>query len=339
MRKDARFGPDDFTLWPQWHRDAVPYLACVPRKWFPTAPASSQPLAPLWWTPTHADIKLPGSTLSSEIGFIKAPEMDAMAELKGRLVEDAERVLKQLDGDLRMGAVLPTLLPGLGANLSFMRHAWIWLTDIKGTLEEKRMELVDYQRSFLEVRGMVNYFTWKTRRWDGALDPMPEEPEWVQGCFVEDKQTAGMFWRMGVPVWLVRDKITVLRSGIHIERPGTGFLDPNDYEDENIVVEIDDSFPLVYHDTPRSIAHYLAMQRFSRVRSVAEHRTPRGNVLVDVGRLSEVIGGANTARITLADLRAQRAASAGDVATSSTSAPPAVSAATRGGRARAKPCK
>lgn len=345
LRKDSRFGQDDFTLWPQWHRDEVPYLACVPRKSFPGAPEESKAFAVLWWTPTHENIRLPGSTLSSEIGYIYGPEMDAMATLKSALTKEAEVVMVKMRDGMGMGAVLPTLLPSLGSSAMFMRHAWLWLTDTAGTLEEKRLELVDFQRAWLELKGMVNYYNWKTRRWDNSQEPMPAKPEWVIGCVADDKSAATMFWTMGVPIWLVRDKVSVLRSRINIERPGAGFLKPNDIEEEGIELEKDMSYPLVYSESPRGITHYLAMQRFARVRSVAEHRTPRGNVLTDVGRLTDVIGGAHTARIALADLRAQRAASTGDepaAATSSTSAPPAVSIGTRGARgahARARPCK
>ncbi|KZP28206.1 hypothetical protein FIBSPDRAFT_885806 [Athelia psychrophila] len=74
---------DNFTLWPQWHRDEVPYL-------------------------------LPGSTLSSEIGFIYGMEMDVMATLKGNLGEEVREVEGNMKDGLAMGAVLPTLLPSLG---------------------------------------------------------------------------------------------------------------------------------------------------------------------------------------------------------------------------------
>lgn len=347
LRKDSRFGKDDFTLWPQWHRDEVPYLACVPRKSFSCAPKESRPFAALWWTPTHEHIKLPGSTLSNEIGLLKAVEMDTMATLKGRLVEEAKDVMTNLKGGVGMGAVLPTHLPSLGSCVTFMVHAWLWLTDTAGTLEEKRMELAEFQRAWLEVKGMVNYFTWKTRRWDSAQEPMPAKPEWVIGCVVEDKSTAGMFWRMGVPVWLVRDKISVLRSGIHIERPGAGFLKPNDLEEEGIELEIDSSYPLVYCNTPRSIAHYLAMQRFSRVRTATVQRTLKGNVLTDAARLNSTVATARTMCIALADLRAQHVAGASGeemIAGSTSALSTASSAATkrnsgRGGRARQAPCK
>lgn len=132
LRKDARFGLDDFTLWPQWHQSPVSNLLCVLRKWFPSAPEGSKVLACFWWTSSHPDIKLPGAILSSKIRLIQVPEMAAIEELKGKLVKEAEGVLKKLGDDLGVGMILPMLLPGLGASVSFMRHTWLWLTDTVG---------------------------------------------------------------------------------------------------------------------------------------------------------------------------------------------------------------
>lgn len=320
LRKDARFGADDFTLWPQWHRDEVPYLACVPRKWFPGAPEQSKRFASLWWTPTRDDIKLPGSVLSSETGFVAGVEMDAMTKLKGPLVEEAETLVLKMKEGLAMGAVIPTLLPSLGSCISFLRHAWLALTDTAGSFEEKRMEVAEFQRACLEVMGMVNYFNWKTMRWDSGLEAIPKEPEWVIGCYVEDVNSAGMLWRMGVPVWLVRDKIAVLRSRIHIDSPTLSFLKPNDFEEEGVTLEVDEAFPVVYCSTPKTIAHYLAIQRFSRIRSVMWQRTTKGSVLTDAARLHATIQNAVTMRVSLADLRAQRAAGVGVVQTGPCSA-------------------
>lgn len=343
LRKDARFGTDDFTLWPQWHRDEIPYLACVPRKSSLNVPEEGKRFAAFWWTPTPEDLRLPGINLSSDFGFLVGAEMDAMESLKSELTEEANAVLTKMQQDLGMGAVLPTLLPSLGSRLSFMRHVWFALTDTRGNLENKRMELVDFQRAWLEVKGMVNYFIWKTKRWDSGLETMPECPEWVIGCIVRDQMIAAMFWRMGVPVWLVRDKLSVLRSGIHIERAATGFLKPvpqkteaerkddeekwkrgervDDEDDavERIDMEIDLSFPVVYSDSPRSIAHYLAMQDFARMRSVVTLRTSRGHVLTDAESFNNTIKGARTTYTELSDLRARQAASLGGIPSPSTS--------------------
>lgn len=64
LRADARYGPDDPTLWPQPWVERYCHLGAIPRK--PDDP--NDPLSIMWWDPTCDDFKSLDGSLVDGIG-------------------------------------------------------------------------------------------------------------------------------------------------------------------------------------------------------------------------------------------------------------------------------
>ena len=67
LRADFRYSPDDPRLWPQPWIPTYCHLGAIPSK--PDDP--NDPLAPMWWDPTHDDFKTFDSGVVDGLGELK----------------------------------------------------------------------------------------------------------------------------------------------------------------------------------------------------------------------------------------------------------------------------
>lgn len=217
------------------------------------------------------------------MGKLFGPEVEEIERLKRELVEEAHRIMTEIQGE-RGEKAYAALVPGMGATTTFLRHGMLSLTMFNAGFDEKRLELAEVQRAWLEVKGMTNYYRWKRERYDlGRAFPVGE-PEWCMGCFVDNSNAASMYWAMGVPVWLVRKKLDVYQSGIHIDTPTERTRHPSDGEDP-IELTVQPHFPPIFTGSPKVPAHHEQQQAHARMRITIPTETPQGLYYDPISRL------------------------------------------------------
>lgn len=318
-----RFGIDDYLLSPQWYHDDYPYLAAIPRQ---PGDAESSPYACMWHTPTIADdfTLVDAHDAHRQPGYVHKRLESDLAKLKSDIVEETNRVLDGLPGeDLSIAAAL-----------TVVRHAWMILTDNAATFDEKRLEFAEFQRAWLELRGMLDYRGWKQACYRNTSQLQSTPTRDCVGCFVESLPVAMTLFDMGIPIWLVREKTSVLRGNIYIQE-AAAHTTPPDLRSPPICVDRDDSFPIIYDSSPRDKKHYLSQHTFARIRSIVYDRSGSGQpVYRAIDRDQMGCRNAATVLVELQTIRAQGApasqASSGASSSSSSSAAPSASSSRRG---------
>lgn len=271
------------------------------------------PLSCMWYTPTFAaDFTLSDARAANhEPGYAHLRLHAELSQLRTDLCDEVRRILSESTGD--RSSFPSQLLAGMTA----VTHAWLILTTTAAGFDEKRLEFVEFQRAWLELRGLLNF-----REWKGAAElNLPQSPPETRpciGCFVESQQVAMRFYDMGIPVWVVRDKMAVLHGDIFIERPTTLTVAPQHFNPP-ICIERDASFPIIYSSNPRHLQHYQEQQKFSRIRFAICAKAGGQMVVLSTERNQMDREGALTCLRDLKTMRAFEAAKMLDSATQSSS--------------------
>jgi hypothetical protein len=213
LRADLQYGPDDATLWPQPYLENYPYLSVIPCK--TQNPHGHRSV--MWWLPKASDFEQSNAAMVKGVGTLTGTEMDSV---KGQVTSLLKRVrdyrngegknLKKEDGSMLMDSGLVTL-----------SHTWIRLDGSLGTLEEKCMELSEVQRSYLELKAIMDYYTWRLPRIQTKVDPPSVDVPGildVVGCITSQPLIAQECFVAGIPVWLLRDYRVLLGGGIHVDQ-------------------------------------------------------------------------------------------------------------------------
>lgn len=299
--QDMRFGIDDYVLWPQWYQEKFPYLPAIPR---PPTRGEESPFWRMWYSPCKGDFSATeGSADGKRPGYIHKGFAEELEALRAGLSDEVEHILSGL-----LAAQDHTnTAASFGAALARVRHAWVILSSWAGTFDEKRLEFAEWQRAWLELKGMCNYQRWNA---DRVLNPTHAPRAFVENCIgcVTDKPLIALsFFEMGIPVWLVRDKMSVLLGDTFIERPSTQVIRPGDHG-EVICLQRDPTFPIIYGESPQLLAHYHVQQQFSRIRAVIHRVSPTGTVVhKGIPHAMMTRQDAKSVLISLRDMRAQPA--------------------------------
>lgn len=86
------------------------------------------------------------------------------------------------------------------------------------------------------------------------LQHMPRD---CVGCFTESLPVTMTLFNIRISIWLVREKIGVLRGNIHIKY-ATSYTTPPDCQSPSICIRHNNYFPIIYTSTPRDKNHYIA---------------------------------------------------------------------------------
>lgn len=79
MRKDFRFGMDDYLQWPQC-TEGYPYMAAIPRR----PKTQNDPTAVLWWTPPNTDTAAGFIHLNSNLFQLNQSQLSQFRDLVER---------------------------------------------------------------------------------------------------------------------------------------------------------------------------------------------------------------------------------------------------------------
>ena len=83
------------------------------------------------------------------------------------------------------------------------------------------MELSEVQRSYLELKAIMDYYTWRLPRIRTKVDPPSVDVPGmldVVGCITSQPLIAQECFVAGIPVWLLRDYRVLLGGGIRVDQ-------------------------------------------------------------------------------------------------------------------------
>jgi hypothetical protein len=205
------FGEDDFTLWPQLYHPETPHLACIPT--YDPDPSSPihifrRGLTREWVEFRHLEEYI------VPVGTISPRLIDQIKAVIDVLVARANK-------SLRVSSRNHSRLRKL---LELFCRAVRKLTECVDTLHELRVVFGVAARACLETHGYLDYHTIYLPRLGSSELPAVDDD--VVGVLVRDEADCERFFRMGIPVWYVRDSTT---PGLPVHGPG--FVQPTHYRD------------------------------------------------------------------------------------------------------------
>lgn len=194
VREDYRYGPDDYTLWPQPYSDTFPHLGAIPRQ--PDDP--SDPLQAMWYNPLDSDFK-PTNHGGIAVGLGKLDPV--LLDQKFRPLLDAlksrfSHYISSIPADSphrKFAAVIQQAL-----FYTFNR-----LQSFVTTWRNIRFTVVELQRYYLELLGLLDYMEVYKPRMDGIQPPSSTVTNTI-GVFASKPRIVEEFMSAGLPVWYIR---------------------------------------------------------------------------------------------------------------------------------------
>lgn len=219
----------------------------------------------MWWSPSISSWKQSKTTGVIGVGDLSGPEINALVALKDQLKADALRLLESQGETLAIAHSCFTA----------MIHSWVRFHGYPSTFDEKTLELVEFQRNWLELRGCVDYYDDTVRKMWSRLAPEGVVLERV-GCLTVNPVIAQECFAAALPVWLIRDVEKFRGGGIRIDK----VVEPLKPES---VLQVEpwtqNAFPVLYKGSPNIPDRYIVQHRFARSRMC--WKDPWGNVVVD----------------------------------------------------------
>lgn len=250
LRADARYGPDDPTLWPQPWVEMFCHLGAIPRK--PNDPNDS--LSIMWWDPADDDFKLFDGSLVGGLGELSGSKLVILQRMLSSIedrIEDHKRTFPKTNKHLLL-------------LVRAMQDSFARLKSLKTKFTEMRLAVTEFQRYYLETYGCLDYLEIYKPRMEG-LRPQAESVENCVGAFTHSARTVQEFCNAGLPVWFLRpssDWDSPMRCNIlEIVTP----LDP-----ANIlcVMEHYPLFPAIFWGSSADPKKHIAFLTHSRMRLV-----------------------------------------------------------------------
>ncbi|KAJ3573912.1 hypothetical protein NP233_g2127 [Leucocoprinus birnbaumii] len=207
LKRDGRWGAEDWTQWPQWFFDEFDYFPYVLRR--PNATdLPVHPLRRIWWNMKEADFIKENGYGSSDVGRLNpsiVEEFDVLhADLTKRVLAcDCDRS-SQTYGKLKAAAA------GLQDSVSLLR-------DTPQSSANVRATVAIVQRLYLETRALLD----KIEKWDrlSTLQQKHKTNPSIVGTVTDRLGLVYDFFAKGVPVWLVRPPALIPRT-INIVKHG-----------------------------------------------------------------------------------------------------------------------
>ncbi|KZS89176.1 hypothetical protein SISNIDRAFT_469463 [Sistotremastrum niveocremeum HHB9708] len=202
LRADARFGLEDFTLYPQIYSVSHPHLIAIPtRAHAPQTPEFQflwENMNQVWFdfddtAPPLSSLSLGKGRLSENTRLQTRLHVDFHIRRMSESIKDWHRdELKK--NCVSYGNQLKATLNNLMEHLEFKVQTW------KLTLQT----FTNLQRTALEICGLITYMTDILPRLNDGVDYSTESPLPILGAFTTRDVLLQRFFRAGVPVWFIR---------------------------------------------------------------------------------------------------------------------------------------
>jgi hypothetical protein len=255
LRSDYRFGADDPILYPQWLRTTLYHHMLILTK--PTEGLNSV----LWWNGTASSFVQASEVMVGGVGFVQGAEMEALEKLMNTLT-----VTIKSDLPPNFSKLDPKEQESLRLRCAQLEKSWYRLSTHPGDLEEKCLQVTEFQRLWLEVEAFHRFVT--RVRTDLWTKTKPPSGTWKSiGAFTSSEKEAQDCFNAGVPIFLVRPK-TKFRGSFRIDS-----IVPLRTPESEVVETLQPNIqhPVIYKGDPMSISHNEAQVLWLRNRHLPQH--------------------------------------------------------------------
>ncbi|PPR06179.1 hypothetical protein CVT24_000721 [Panaeolus cyanescens] len=194
MRTDMRYGAADFAMYPQPLMSTQSHLPLIRKK-----PSNDKdPRAILWWNPTHADFVASTNGLVDGLGEISSSKLAALILHKSSISREADAFILDSAGHSQLSK------DSVRSIKTHLDHSLQRLSRLKMTYSQMVLNVVDFQRTFLELEAFLCYMTVVRPRFGGWKNAALVVHESL-GTFTKDPQAAQKLFDAGVPLWFIRE--------------------------------------------------------------------------------------------------------------------------------------
>lgn len=186
LRRDARYGPDDFICWPQPYNANYPFLAAIVKE--PTGGDWDSRL--MWLTLSDNDVDFTDNGLTPKQGVIRN---DIIEKVQSKVETQKARLRAFLESNKVNRNFLDETVTTLDVCLTRISTTPCSLRDLQRGLSE-------VQRSWHVIKAVIDYNT-QIERFQGHR---PSVDTSRMGCFVWNDRDAMMMFNMGYPVFFIR---------------------------------------------------------------------------------------------------------------------------------------
>jgi hypothetical protein len=247
LRSDWRYGPHDPTLLPQPYISKYAYLGAIPRK-----PMNDKDLLSImWWNPTPGDFIASSGGVVDGIGKLSRARQDILLDMRKPLEERIHLFPTNNDQHTFFYEVLLLLERD-------MLNASSRIGSLVMTFKQMAFEVTEFQRCYLETRGLLDYIELYQPRMDGRLKAASAVAECV-GTITSKPAVVQDFFTAGLPVWFIQPF-----------RPGPfphnilNVVTPFERADWVCIDKADPPFPAIYDGPLNDHEKHHAIHQFSR---------------------------------------------------------------------------
>lgn len=191
-RRDARWGPEDWTQWPQWYFGEFhhfPYVLRRPLK----QEMPTHPLRRIWWDMTQADFVEEAGCGLTGVGRLRDSIVDEFYDLRSALMTEVS---------LQDGSRSPDDFRQLHEAAAAMRMSISTLRHVIQTFHNVLFSVTAAQRFYLETRAILD----KMRKFDPRISTGTKHDVDLSiiGTVTDRPSLVYELFYKGVPVWFVR---------------------------------------------------------------------------------------------------------------------------------------
>ncbi|PPQ81169.1 hypothetical protein CVT24_007936 [Panaeolus cyanescens] len=194
MRSDMRYGAADFAMYPQPLISTQSHLPLIRKK----PSDDNDPRAVLWWNPTLADFVPSTNSLVDGLGEISSSKLAALILHKSAISPEVNAFLLESAAHSKLSK------DSVRSIKTHLNHSLQRLSRLKMTYSQMVLNVVDFQRTFLELEAFLCYMTVVRPRFGGWQNTASEVHKTL-GTFTKDPQAAQKLFDAGVPLWFIRE--------------------------------------------------------------------------------------------------------------------------------------
>lgn len=240
-RKDGRWGPEDWTQWPQWYFEEFehfPYILRRPSR----EDLPNHPLRLIWWNMTKDDFIEESEYTLTGIGRLRESIVGRIYELRDTLMTEVYA---------QNYAHLPGAHRKMHEAAHAMRHASATLRFQPQTFANTVLTVVAFQRYYLETPAIIDKFSkYDLRIFMGKKHEVDLS---IMGAITDRVTLVWELFEKGVPVWYVRTAMAIPKTINIVQQAPLSHPHPSC----GVVLERWPGAP-VFYNGPRSPGMYFA---------------------------------------------------------------------------------
>ena len=249
IRSDFRFGVDDPVQYPQWLRVGHYHHMLILTK------TLEGEQSVMWWDGAKDSFVQASDVSIGGVGFIQGPQIETMEILKTSLISTIQALLPPNFSSLQQRE-----LDSIVRRKALLQKSWDRLTNFPGDVHEKSLQVVEFQRTWLELEAFHRFVTRVLL--DLQTKTRPPKGTWKSiGAFTANEKEVQDCLNAGVPIFFVRPKHSI-KGPLRIDSV-VPLLTPH-----SLALDLHPTFPspIVFNGDPRLPSQYEAQVQWLRNR-------------------------------------------------------------------------